>query len=151
MAFTTTVLAWSIIEFGNEMGGRLDQAKEALRWATDYLLKATTEPSKIYVQVGDPYADHNCWERPEDMDTIRTVYAVDTEKRGSEVAAETAAALAAASIAFKSCDPSYSNLLLERSYQVIINTIFQYTTTLSLPFVSQLNVTDRQGCTKAFN
>nr|XP_010934146.2 endoglucanase 8-like [Elaeis guineensis] len=118
MAFTTTVLAWSIIEFGKEIGEQLDHAKEALRWATDYLLKATSETNKIYIQVGDPYADHNCWERPEDMDTLRTVYAVDTNKHGSEVAAEMAAALAAASIVFKSSDPSYSNMLLERSYQV---------------------------------
>ncbi|XP_029123253.1 endoglucanase 8-like [Elaeis guineensis] len=118
MAFTTTVLAWNIITFGNEIGVQLDNAKDALSWAADYLLKATAEPNKIYVQVGDPFADHNCWERPEDMDTLRTAYAVDTEKHGSEVAAEMAAALAATSIVFRSSNSSYSKILLERSYQV---------------------------------
>ena len=46
--------------------------------------------------MGDPSADHSCWERPEDMDTTRTVYAVDAPETASDVAGETAAALAAA-------------------------------------------------------
>jgi len=119
MAFTTTILSWSIIEFGEDMGREIFHAMAAVKWATDYLLKATAEPNKVYIGVGDPVADHNCWERPEDMDTARTVYAIDTEHPGSEVAAETAAALAAASIVFKESDPLYSDLLLNRSYMVI--------------------------------
>ncbi|KAG4913712.1 hypothetical protein JHK86_054145 [Glycine max] len=31
----------------------------------------------IYVQVGDAVKDHACWERPEDMDTPRSVFKVD--------------------------------------------------------------------------
>lgn len=119
MAFTTTVLSWSIIEFGKEMGN--DQkwfAMEAVRWATDYLLKATSVPNKVYVGVGDPWADHNCWERPEDMDTLRTVYAIDAKKPGSEVAGETAAALAAASIVFRESDLRYSHRLYDRAVKV---------------------------------
>ncbi|RYR22732.1 hypothetical protein Ahy_B03g068037 isoform B [Arachis hypogaea] len=48
--------------------------------------------------VGDPRSDHDCWERPEDMDTARTVYAVDAPNAASDVAGETAAALAASSL-----------------------------------------------------
>ncbi|MQL87864.1 hypothetical protein Taro_020420 [Colocasia esculenta] len=118
MAFTTTVLSWSIVEFGRYMGPQLPYARDAVRWATDYLLKATADPTRIHVQVGDPFADHACWERPEDMDTPRTVYTVDAQKPGSEVAAETAAALAAASIVFKSVDRPYAAKLLNRSIQV---------------------------------
>lgn len=51
MAFTTTMLSWSVIEFGGLMKTELPNAKEAVRWATDYLLKATAHPNIIYVQV----------------------------------------------------------------------------------------------------
>ncbi|MBA0642412.1 hypothetical protein Goklo_026801, partial [Gossypium klotzschianum] len=72
MAFTTTLLAWSIIDFGRNMGPELKNAVKAVKWSTDYLLKATAKPGVVYVQVGDAYSDHSCWERPEDMDTLRT-------------------------------------------------------------------------------
>ncbi|KAI7736969.1 hypothetical protein M8C21_027245 [Ambrosia artemisiifolia] len=114
MAFTTTMLAWSIIEFGENMKSELGNAKEALRWSSDYLMKAATAtPGTLYVQVGEPNSDHHCWERPEDMDTPRNVYKVSAQNPGSDVAAETAAALAAASIVFQDSDPSYSNKLLQ--------------------------------------
>jgi len=51
MAFTTTMLSWSVIEFGGLMKGELQNAREAIRWGTDYLLKATAHPNTIYVQV----------------------------------------------------------------------------------------------------
>ncbi|KAJ4954479.1 hypothetical protein NE237_011262 [Protea cynaroides] len=118
MAFTTTMLSWSVIEFGGLMKGELQNAREAIRWATDYLLKATVYPDTIYVQVGDANADHACWERPEDMDTPRSVFKVDKNTPGTEVAAETAAALAAASLVFRRSDPSYSRLLVTRAIRV---------------------------------
>ncbi|XAR63661.1 Cellulase [Bertholletia excelsa] len=118
MAFSATMLSWSVIDFGRNMGAERRNAVMAVRWATDYLLKATAVPDVVYVQVGDPYSDHNCWERPEDMDTLRTVYRVDRNHPGSDVAGETAAALAAASIVFRSLDPAYSRLLLDRAVKV---------------------------------
>ncbi|KAK8568062.1 hypothetical protein V6N13_106004 [Hibiscus sabdariffa] len=119
MAFTTTMLAWSVIEFGELMPpNELRNALVAIRWATDYLLKTISQPNRIFVQVGDPYMDHNCWERPEDMDTPRTVYAVDAPSTASEVAAETAAALAASSMAFRSVDPGYAETLLRSSDRI---------------------------------
>lgn len=118
MAFTTTMLSWSVIEFGGMMKSELQNAKEAIRWATDYLLKATVHPDTIYVQVGDANKDHACWERPEDMDTPRSVFKVDRNSPGSDVAAETAAALAAASLVFRRSDPTYSKLLVRRAVRV---------------------------------
>lgn len=114
MAFTTTMLAWSVIEFGDSMpAGEMRNALVAVRWAVDYLLKTVSQlPDRIFVQVGDPHSDHNCWERPEDMDTARTVYTVDAPNPASDVAGETAAALAASSMAFSSSDPGYSQTLL---------------------------------------
>ncbi|XP_073315265.1 endoglucanase 8-like [Primulina huaijiensis] len=120
MAFTATLLSWSIIDFGRNMrvAGELNNAVASLKWATDYLLKATAHEGVVYVQVGDPSSDHSCWERPEDMDTLRTAYKVDANHPGSDVAGETAAALAAASIVFRSRSPAYSNLLLNRAIKV---------------------------------
>uniref|UniRef100_A0A7C9EPB7 Endoglucanase n=1 Tax=Opuntia streptacantha TaxID=393608 RepID=A0A7C9EPB7_OPUST len=116
MAFTTTMLAWSVVEFGELMpSSELTNTLVAIKWASDYLLKSISQPNRIYVQVGDPISDHNCWERPEDMDTARTVYVVDAPNTASDVAAETAAALAAASMAFRSADPGYSETLLRNA------------------------------------
>ncbi|XP_028805637.1 endoglucanase 3-like isoform X2 [Neltuma alba] len=119
MAFTTTMLSWSTLEYGRRMGPEIQEARAAIRWATDYLLKcATATPGRLYVGVGDPNVDHKCWERPEDMDTVRTVYWVSPDKPGSDVAGETAAALAAASIVFRRVDPAYSKRLMGTAQKV---------------------------------
>ncbi|GMP69953.1 hypothetical protein CsSME_00029020 [Camellia sinensis var. sinensis] len=120
MAYTTTMLAWGVLEFGEFMSSDLQHAHEAIRWATDYFLKATSVPGVVYAQVGDPYGDHNCWERPEDMDTPRTTYAVTENKPGSEVSAEIAAALAASSMVFYGFDRRYSKLLLRRASRIFL-------------------------------
>lgn len=51
MAFTTTLLSWSVLVFGELMGDDLNNAKTAIRWGTDYLLKAAAQPGVLYVQV----------------------------------------------------------------------------------------------------
>ncbi|KAI9072379.1 hypothetical protein K1719_045660 [Acacia pycnantha] len=82
MAFTTTMLSWASLEYANKMGPQLQEARVAIRWATDYLLKCSnSKPGILYVGVGDPNVDHKCWERPEDMDTVRTVYSVSPKNR----------------------------------------------------------------------
>jgi hypothetical protein len=68
--------------------------------------------------VGDPELDHQCWERPEAIRGIRPLTQVNTSFPGTEVAAETAAAMASASLVFKKIDSSYSNLLLEHAQQL---------------------------------
>ncbi|KAK8949042.1 Endoglucanase 3 [Platanthera zijinensis] len=120
MAFTTTMLSWSIIEYGKRMGSHVAAARTAVRWATDYFLKAAAYlPNRLYVGVGDPNKDHSCWERPEDMDTPRTVYWVSPAAPGSDVAGETAAALASAAMVFQSTDRVYSNRLLSTAKMVM--------------------------------
>ncbi|KAJ9139999.1 hypothetical protein P3X46_030687 [Hevea brasiliensis] len=118
MAFTTTMLAWSVLEFGPLMGTDLEHAVEAIRWGTDYFLKSASVPGTVVAQIGDPISDHNCWERPEDMDTLRTTYVVNQTHPGSEVSAEIAAALAASSLVFKTSDTQYSEILLQRASSV---------------------------------
>lgn len=46
--------------------------------------------------------DHDYWGRPEDMTMDRPTYKLTTSHPGSDLAAETAAALAAGYMAFKS-------------------------------------------------
>ncbi|KAL3844484.1 hypothetical protein ACJIZ3_001887 [Penstemon smallii] len=120
MAFTVTMLSWSIIEYGRQMGasGELGHALDAVKWGTDYLIKAHPQPYVLYGEVGDGNTDHYCWQRPEDMTTSRAAYRIDTNHPGSDLAGETAAAMAAASIVFRRYNPSYSAELLKHAYQL---------------------------------
>jgi Glycosyl hydrolase family 9 len=69
-------------------------------------------------QVGDPKIDHGCWDRPESMTETRPLIFINNTSPGSDVAGETAAALAAASLVFKSSDPTYSSSLLTHAQQL---------------------------------
>lgn len=53
MAFTITMLAWSAIEYGNEIRdvGELEHTLEAIKWGTDYFVKAHTRPNVLWAQV----------------------------------------------------------------------------------------------------
>jgi hypothetical protein len=81
--------------------------------------------------VGDGDTDHYCWQRPEDMTTSRQAYKVDRENPGSDVAGETAAALAAASMVFRKSNPHYAHLLLHHAQQVTYSTCLQLITLTS--------------------
>lgn len=85
----------------------------------------------ILSQVGDGNADHQCWERPEDMDTPRTLYKITPNSPGTEAAAEAAAALAAASLVFKAVDSRYSAKLLRHSQSVRPKTLYTYDNSLN--------------------
>ncbi|VAI43867.1 unnamed protein product [Triticum turgidum subsp. durum] len=106
MAFTVTMLSWAVLEYGDQIAaaGEGAHALQSIKWGTDYFIKAHTAPNELWTQVGDGDSDHYCWQRPEDMTTSRRAYKVDAEHPGSEVAAETAAAMAAASIVFRRAD-----------------------------------------------
>ncbi|KAK1321674.1 Endoglucanase 5 [Acorus calamus] len=105
--------------FEKEMAAsnQLEHALSAIRWGTDYFIRAHKQPNLLWAQVGDGDSDHGCWERAEDMKTPRTAYKIDPEHPGSDIAGETAAAMAAASIAFRPYNSSYSNLLLLHAKQ----------------------------------
>ncbi|OMP06070.1 Glycoside hydrolase, family 9 [Corchorus olitorius] len=117
MAFTVTLLSWAAHEFQPEMSAanQLGHLQAAIRWGTDFILQAHTSPTTLYTQVGDGNGDHQCWERPEDMDTPRTLYKIKAESPGTEAAADAAAALAAAYSVFKGVDSNYSTKLLSKS------------------------------------
>ncbi|ERN05287.1 hypothetical protein AMTR_s00007p00144060 [Amborella trichopoda] len=120
MAFTVTMLAWSTIQFWQQLSQHkeLGNAMSAIRWGTDYFIKAHPQPDVLYGQVGEGATDHICWQRPEDMTTPRPAFKVDDSHPGSDLAGETAAAMAAASVVFQQADPRYSALLLGHAKQV---------------------------------
>lgn len=120
LAFTATVLSWAILEYGDQMDAvnQLEPAKDSLRWITDYLVNAHPSQNVLYIQVGDPKTDHGCWDRPENMTEKRPLIQVNTSAPGTEVAAETAAAMASASLVFKNSNSRYSSTLLNHAEQL---------------------------------
>ncbi|MCO5578066.1 hypothetical protein L7F22_031904 [Adiantum nelumboides] len=119
MAFTITMLSWSVLEYGRYIAsaGEIRHAREAIKWGTDYFIKAHPEPNLLWGEVGDGDTDHYCWQRPEEMTTSRQAYHISESNPGSDLAGETAAAMAAASIVFKHTNPSYSQILLSHAKQ----------------------------------
>ncbi|KAK6125630.1 hypothetical protein DH2020_040628 [Rehmannia glutinosa] len=120
MAFTATILSWAILEYGDHMKQlkELENAQDSLKWITDYLINSHPSANVLYVQVGDPEVDHKCWERPEVMTEKRPLIQVNTSYPGSDVAAETAAAMASASLVFRSTNSAYSRRLLKHARQL---------------------------------
>ncbi|KAK6163817.1 hypothetical protein DH2020_000681 [Rehmannia glutinosa] len=120
MAFSVAMLSWGAVDFKSELVSlnQMGHTLEGIKWGTDYFMKAHPQPNVLWGQVGDGASDHYCWERAEDMTTPRTAYKLDPEHPGSDLAGETAAALAAASLAFKPYDSTYSNLLLVHAKQL---------------------------------
>ncbi|MBA0806201.1 hypothetical protein Gohar_005663 [Gossypium harknessii] len=126
MAFTVTLLSWAAVEYRREISSahQLSHLRAAIRWGTDFILRSHTSPTTLYTQVGDGNADHQCWERPEDMDTPRTLYKITSDSPGTEASAEASAALSAASLVFKRVDSNYSTKLLSKSKSV--NSSFKF-------------------------
>ncbi|GAA3966974.1 endoglucanase [Thermobifida alba] len=120
MAFTATMLAWGAIESpeGYTLSGQMPHLKSNLRWVNDYFIKAHPSPNVLYAQVGDGDADHKWWGPAEVMPMERPSYKVDPSCPGSDVAAETAAAMAASSIVFADDDPAYAATLVEHAEQL---------------------------------
>ncbi|KAJ4842070.1 hypothetical protein Tsubulata_039963 [Turnera subulata] len=123
MAFTVTTLAWGAIAYEKELQAtcELENVRAGIKWGTDYFLKAASRRKRLYVQVGDPVKDHECWVRPENMKTERTVLQIDEHTPGTEIAAETSAAMASASIVFRKVDKKYARQLLNKA-----KTLFEF-------------------------
>ena len=100
MASAMTVLAWGGIQFpaGYKAARELRQLQAAVRWGSEYLLKCHVAPFELYGQVGRSDVDHNTFSRHEDKHEARPAFKITKESPGSDLAAETAAALASAAI-----------------------------------------------------
>lgn len=53
MAFTVTMLSWSVVEYRDQIAvaGELEHALEAIKWGTDYFIKAHTSPNVLWAEV----------------------------------------------------------------------------------------------------
>jgi endoglucanase len=120
MAAATTMLAWGVIEYEDayKNAGQYDFILDNLRWVNDYFIKAHPAPNILWVQVGKPSLDHYWWGPAEVMPMARPAYQVDQTCPGSDVAAETAAALSASAMVFKKVDINYANQLLKHAQQL---------------------------------
>ncbi|HUQ12516.1 MAG TPA: glycoside hydrolase family 9 protein [Steroidobacteraceae bacterium] len=120
MAASATMLAWGIVDYRSAYvsTGQLTTALDQLRWATDYFIKAHPSANVLYGQVGNGGQDHAWWGPAEVMQMARPAYRITTACPGSDLAGETAAALAAASIAFRTTDATYANTLLSHARQL---------------------------------
>nr|AMH40362.1 glycoside hydrolase family 9 [Extatosoma tiaratum] len=120
MAFTTTVLSWSVLdhEKAYTKAGVLGDSHKAIKWATDYLLKCHVGENQLYGQVGLGQLDHVYWTRPEDMTMERPAFMINASAPGTDLAGETAAAMAAASLVFKTVNATYSATLLKHARQL---------------------------------
>jgi len=119
-ASTLTLLAWSGVDYaeGYKAAGQWDYYLDAIKWGADYFMKCHTGKNELYVQVGDGNTDHAFWYPPEYIKYEYPSFKITAEKPGSEVAGETAAFLAAASILFKDEDSSYSAKLLKHAKEI---------------------------------
>ena len=117
MASAMTVLAYGGITYqeGYKNAGQFDDLQDAVKWGTDYLLKAHVSPNEFYCQVGNGDIDHAYPGRPESMTVNRPAYSLTPSKPGSDCAGESAASLASAAILFKDTDPTYSATLIEHA------------------------------------
>ncbi|MEZ4731055.1 MAG: glycoside hydrolase family 9 protein [Caldilineaceae bacterium] len=120
MASSATLLAWGIVDYRDAYAGsgQLAIALDNLKWATDYFLKAHTAPNELWGQVGQGGVDHAWWGPAEVMPMARPSYKISATCPGSDLAGETAAALAAASLAFQESDPAYADTLRTHAIQL---------------------------------
>ena len=121
MAASATMLAWGGIEYrtGYANTGQLPHLLNNLRWVADYFVKAHTAPNELYGQVGNGGQDHAWWGPAEVMPMARPAYKISTSCPGSDLAGETAAALASISIVFRTAgDSAYADTLLTHAEQL---------------------------------
>ncbi|MDP4181083.1 MAG: glycoside hydrolase family 9 protein [Bacillota bacterium] len=121
MAYTVTMLAWSVYEYRDAYvkSGQLPFILDNIKWASDYLIKCHTAPNEYYFQVGDGNADHKWWGPCEVLPMARPSYKVDLTNPGSTVAGEAAAALAATSAIFQDSNPQYAATCLKHSKELL--------------------------------
>ncbi len=125
MAFSVSALNWGYLEYkdGYETVNQSAHFKRNIKWVTDYFLKCHVAPNEFYGQISAKNPDHNFWMPAEMVDVhpqygVRTSHKIDAQHPGTELACETAAALASASLVFKDSDPNYSATLLQHAKEL---------------------------------
>ncbi|SNT50881.1 processive endocellulase [Streptosporangium subroseum] len=120
MAASATMLAWGAVEYRDAYAssGQLTHLLNNLKFVNDYFIKAHPSPNVLYGQVGNGGTDHAWWGPAEAMQMQRPAYKIDASCGGSDLAGETAAAMAASSIVFRPTSPSYADTLVAHAKQL---------------------------------
>jgi hypothetical protein len=120
MAYSATMLAWGAIAYRQAYAndGQIHAMLNNLRWVNDYFIRAHPAPNVFYGQVGNLSIDSPLWMAGSVMQETRPSYKIDASCPGSDLAGETAAAMAAASIVFRHTDPGYAAILLTHAQQL---------------------------------
>ncbi len=120
MAASATLLAMGAVEYRQAyvQSGQLTHLLNNLRFVNDYFIKAHTAPAELYGQVGVGGTDHAWWGPAEVMQMARPAARITASCPGSDLAGETAAAMAASSIVFRPTDPAYADTLLLHARQL---------------------------------
>jgi endoglucanase len=121
MASSVTMLAWGGLVYKDayEKTGQFPILLNQIRWVTDYFIKAHPSPNVFYAQVGLGGPDHSWWGPAEVMTMARPALKIDSSCGGSDVAAETAAALAASAMLFRQAgDAAYASTLLRHAREL---------------------------------
>ncbi|GAE90673.1 endoglucanase [Acetivibrio straminisolvens JCM 21531] len=122
MSYAAGQLGWAVYEYRQafEKSGQLDDILDEIKWATDFFIKAHPEPDVLYYMCGYNDSDHSVWVPHELLDyvTDRKSFVLNPSTPGSDVAGQTAACLAIASIIFEPTDPEYAQTCLTHAKQI---------------------------------
>jgi endoglucanase len=122
MAFTAAQLGWAVYEYRDafEQAGQLDIILDEIKWTTDYLIKCHPSENVFYFQCGLGVSDHGFWGPPEviHLTTDRSSSRIDSSNPGSDVAGQSAAALAIASLIFEQTNSGYASTCLSHAQQL---------------------------------
>jgi hypothetical protein len=124
MAGSASLLAWGVVDYRSAYvnSGQLTYALNNLRFVNDYFIKAHSAPNELYAQVGVGAQDHTFWGPAEvlhyKIPNSRVSVKISLTCPGVDLAAETSAAMAASSLAFKPTDATYAATLLTHAKQL---------------------------------
>ncbi|MFK4036173.1 glycoside hydrolase family 9 protein [Nonomuraea wenchangensis] len=120
MAYSATMLAWGAVEYRDaySSSGQLTHLLNNLKFVNDYFIKAHPSANVLYGQVGNGGTDHAWWGPAEAMQMARPAHKIDASCGGSDLAGETAAAMAASSMVFRPTNAAYADTLLTHAKQL---------------------------------
>ncbi|KAJ7507664.1 glycoside hydrolase family 9 protein [Mycena galericulata] len=111
LSFTLLSICWGAMDYGKgyDMANQTAYLDSMLRWGLDWLIKAHSSPSTLYVLVGNTDVDDAYWGGDQNIPTNRPSYAINDTHPGTDAAA-------GASAAFAACAALYSNRSFSGSY-----------------------------------
>ncbi|CAJ0755623.1 14736_t:CDS:10, partial [Entrophospora sp. SA101] len=119
LSWTITSLSWGAYEWfdGYQLANQTQYLQDMIRWGTDWLIKSHPDNNTLYIQIGLGDVDNNYWGPDTNIPLPRPSFNVNSSAHGTDVVAETAAAMASASMLFreKLNDTTYADILLSHA------------------------------------